>query len=202
MNAPIILGIDPDTHHTALVLASAAEIHQVYVVRSRSDDSDESASLQMIRNLAPAFEALAGKADGIVVEGQQIYTGKAVASTDSIISLAHVAGALVAYANRTFPDKPILVPKPSQWKGNVPKQVHHARIYSHYGIEFSTTADYCYPTGCATASRIPGFGKTKKADWKHLGDAVGMALWGAIRMQMGLNGKDGGLPNSSSRKAE
>ena len=183
MDAPIVLGIDPDTRHTAMVLASAAEVFQVYVIRA-SSDTEESSTLRMIKCLAPAFEALARKADAIVVEGQQIYTGKSAASTDSILCLAQVAGALVAYANLTFPDKIIWMPKPSQWKGNVPKLVHHARVLSHYGIDYETGNDFCYPSGCSRAARIPGYGKTKKSDWKHLGDALGLALWGAVRTQM------------------
>lgn len=148
------------------------------MVRSRDNDPDETAATRMIHHLGPAFESLTDCADVVVVEGQQIYFGKSAATPDSILALALVSGCLVAYANTYIPRAKILIPKPQQWKGQVPKDIGQARSYTLLGLPFDRARGYSFPTPGAAYDAIQGAEHVNKGDWEHLGDAAGLALWG------------------------
>lgn len=69
-----------------------------------------------------------------------------------------------------------------EWKQQQPKKVNQGRTFKHYNIGYvlSLGAEpYCYPSGCARAAKIANAGKLKQCDWKHVADAVGLALYGA-----------------------
>lgn len=68
----------------------------------------------------------------------------------------------------------VFLPLPSQWKGSVPKEIHQARVLRKVGIEPKKGAGYCYPADPKVLKRW-GF---PKGSWKHLSDAIGLALWG------------------------
>ena len=64
---------------------------------------------------------------------------------------------------------------PRDWKGSVPKGIHHGRILNRLQLPFQKAGgkdpkrQYAYPTS------LPF--ETKKGEWKHLTDAAGLALY-------------------------
>lgn len=173
-----VLAADPDTETSAFAIASDLEVVFVGVLRP-----GKRSVLEQIRMAAVFLESLFSKVKSdlislAVVEGQEIYPGSEVNPND-LIKVAQVAGGICGVIRGLVPTIPQMVPLPMAWKGNVPKQIHQARAFSHYGIQYSKAPGYCYPSGCAVAAKIQGAAGLNKGDWKHVGDAMALALWGA-----------------------
>ena len=173
----VCLGIDPDSKYIAMAMGSSRGILDVYahkIPKAGKDDLEP-----MIKALAhhiPAF-VKSLRLDPIwpmriIVEGQLIYPGGKEQPND-LLKLARIAGAAAGICAILYPDKKIIIPKPYEWKGTVPKRVHQARIYNNLGWGYKQTKSYAYPLK-------PMVGKDlKQTEWKHVGDAVGLCQWGA-----------------------
>lgn len=136
--------------------------------------------IEMLRHASVVFPTLmkTHKLDLAVVEGQQIYTGGKAAHAD-IVKLAQTAGGLLGILAVLDPLLPLQFPTPAEWKKQTPKPINQGRTFAHYDIDFEAGKDYSWPIGCQTALRISGFSTLRKGDWKHVGDALGLALFGA-----------------------
>lgn len=170
MAGTVVFGYDPDTKTPAYALVTLTEILEVGILPA--DLRKLSVGMQSV--LDRTKPALA------VVEGQQIYEGSKVRPND-IMHLAQVAGVVIGMIAAYRPTANILWPEPVEWKKQVPKKINQARTFVHYGISYTLSLGaepYCYPSGCAKAARIAGAGKLKQGDWKHVADAVGLALYG------------------------
>jgi len=84
-----------------------------------------------------------------VIERPQVYRGRRQkGDPNDLISLAMLVGALIVRVSY----RKLLLPMPAQWKGSVPKEIHHRRI----------------------RARIPDLSRCSKDAL----DAVGLALYG------------------------
>lgn len=184
MSLPVVLGIDPDTRHIGWSIATKHEVLAVGVIASSAEDSDLS-HVQMITNLGLAVPVILNKhpeVTHVCIETPMVRHG-AKAPPKDIIKLTVVAGALagaveVASGGRVAK----LMPFPSEWKGQVPKPIHQARIFAHYGILATQLPTHCYPAGCKAIARVQGAAAIKRGDWKHVADAIGLARWAADRL--------------------
>lgn len=111
-----------------------------------------------------------------------------------LINVAQWAGVCAYYIrqhifgeNRLSPPSNFRIPLPSEWKGQRPKYAHQAVMLDRLGISYeragnqkigSESKAYCVP--------LPDYqdlfptldGKSLlKGDWKHVLDAVGLAIW-------------------------
>ena len=170
MDGPLTIGVDPDCDTTAWAIADKKTVWAVGIIRGG------------LRELVVGLEAAVApwaELSRAVVEGQKIYPGSKVAPND-IVKLARFAGfsaGILAVASL-----PVLIPMPFDWKGQAPKDVNQGRTFSHYGILYEVRGGrdaYCVPSGCAKFAQIRGAAALNAGDWKHVGDAVGLALWGA-----------------------
>ncbi len=111
-----------------------------------------------------------GVPERLVIEWPQVYRlgGRAGADPNDLLGLAAVAGAVAAH----YYDATINVYKPAEWKGQVPKEVHHARI-----MRFLSDAEKL---------AIPKLPKTKL---HNVLDAIGLGLF-----HLGRTGKGGTSP--------
>jgi hypothetical protein len=62
----------------------------------------------------------------LVLEYPRIYTQTTDADPDDMLALAFVCGALM----EGLPAKDVKLVRPSEWKGQVPKKIHNARVVS------------------------------------------------------------------------
>ena len=184
----IIIGIDPDLHNTGIAgyCTKNNTVTFVDVLRVRKSASGRGTTG---RKAVLAMCNQAGNIpldeDCVVVEGQEIaYTSKSGANPRDIMLLATVAGGFLAKA---WADdaRHVLFPPPNEWKGSVPKHTHQARIYDKLYWEFKKTGtsktSYAYPT--KGHEDVHGASTLNKGDWKHVGDAIGLAMWGALQME-------------------
>lgn len=110
------------------------------------------------------------------VEAQELYqfgAGK-TKNPRSIMMLATVAGMCLQKFNSMKEGMETYFPPPQEWKGNVPKQIHHARICSRLNWNYDKVGGkddgYCVPTGADILD-------ISKGEWKHALDSIGLALY-------------------------
>ena len=168
----MILAFDPDLHHTAWAHCDAShrltggiiEVGSFY----KGDDAVREMAIEL--GMEGPHHRLAGEST-LIVESQELHLGHRSAPKD-IIRLAQVAGAILG-AFGISPKTSMLV-SPSTWKGQVPKEIHQARVCKKLGWDFEAMSDHVRPA----QKHWDGFTVHKPSDWKHLMDAVGLALWG------------------------
>lgn len=184
----LTLGIDPDLHNTAVALVRDGRVEYVEVIRVDKKLKDADAVKAMCIEIGrwernePLFdpESVMGIAlDALVVEGQELYRGQTGNPAD-ILRVGQVAGAAVGCfsGDLHYMAGQAYLPQPKEWKGNVPKKIHQARICKRLNWPCDARADYVVPrTG--EVCGLPDISRhLKAADWKHVMDAIGLALWG------------------------
>ena len=184
----LALGIDPDLHNTALALVrhdpalgsmlskpSGYVVERVCVCSIDKRLRGAAAVMAMENALYHQMVSMRGwLIHRTIVEGQEIYRGKTGNPAD-ILRIAQVAGGALASAQALPGDT--LLPTPNEWKGSVPKEIHQGRTCTKLGWRFEKRAGYVVPiepdgfVNCGTAAM-------RDSDWKHVLDAIGLAIWG------------------------
>lgn len=172
----IICGIDPDTTHTAVAFGTKHQLKAVYVIEVPRKPGQKP-KIDMIREIGIVLPGLLRiwQPKVLVVEGQAIHH-KGKAPPADILSIAQVAGAA---AGCNGVGGVLLIPEPHEWKGSVPKPIHQMRTYRAFGLAAEQRSDYAYPLPSSALNAIHGANELSQSDWKHVGDAAGMVLWGA-----------------------
>lgn len=205
-----VLGIDPDLDTTAFAFVDANTtcVELVGVARPLKGvgrkvermvaainvaftniacDTHEFTYSQKIRD---AFER--GRIFCTVVEGQQIYQGVRQ-RPDDILRLSQVAGGGAGIASHLCGATRLLMPRPQEWKGSVPKPIHQARVLERLGWPYERKgpapkrtmgkvehSGYCVPTSVPSDVALYD---VRPSDWKHIVDAIGLALWGVDQLK-------------------
>lgn len=179
----IVLGIDPDLHTTGMaVVRSDMKLLAVAVARVPSQIKGEVAVVKMSEVCNFFIEHMVAEhhITTIVVEGQEIYLGK-TRNPKSILQLAQVAGSCLGRTGCCS-----IIPEPKQWKGSIPKYIAQGRFLERVGIQDyevcgSGSSRYCRPAQ-EEVSDVFFHGEIKGSDWKHISDAVGLGVWGAVKV--------------------
>ena len=123
-----IMGIDPGLRCTGVAWGDLGnpELIQSYSVRVKPS------SLQnRISNITASVinQYLAGLApDVVIIEKPQVYQGHLQkGDPNDLIDLAILVGQLMSSLSFVWLST-ILLPTPAQWKGQIPKDIHHRRI--------------------------------------------------------------------------
>lgn len=138
------------------------------------DLSGDRAVLAMIEKLAKDHPAWGyGKSSGpvIVSERMEAYTHKREAAPN-LLMLEQVSGAWQGIWKALYPDCELIWTLPKEWKGTVPKKIHHKRIINKLGLSarLAPRSDSKY--------YIDEWPHLKPAQNYHILDAVGLALFG------------------------
>lgn len=135
-----IIGIDPGLSCTGVACYDEIEGMRTVSIRPTKE-------LRFVERMRYIAEQIRwASADLLVLENQQIY--HTTPNPNDIIKLSILTGHIAAQFDCT-----ILLPKPAEWKGQVPKKIHHARI----------------------RKRVPNLNKRMSQDAM---DAVGLCLYG------------------------
>lgn len=141
VGAPLVVGIDPGLD------ACGVAVWDGHIMRSRTIRPKTNTLDKRVNEICDLLGSLRPRV--VVIEKPQVYKGHlSKGDPNDLIDLAILVGALV----HLFGPAKILLPKPVQWKGQVPKRIHHARIKQRVEIYGSTSKDAL--------------------------DAVGLCLWG------------------------
>jgi len=176
---PICLGIDPDSRYIAMAIGSVETVLGVY--SKKVPGTGKGGLIVMIDALTEAIPEFIRQHNlnhlwpsTIIIEGQRIYP-KSKARPNDLIKLAVLAGAIAGICVSLYPSKRILIPQPREWKGTVEKYIYQARMYQQLGWDYvqHKKSNYSHP-------KNPTVGKTiNMGEWKHVGDAIGLMMWGA-----------------------
>lgn len=196
MSTKVVLGADPDLHSTSLCLVEAATGNPLAVqcVKSAKGLKGRAAVVSTIKALQGCVRSMLVALDepqliAACVESQEIaYSSKTGANPRDLMMLANISGCLLAESGYETPN--LLLPAPADWKGQVPKQIHQARIYGKMLWDYEKIGKdpkkgYSRPTNVPTDLVVVG--ELNKADWKHVGDAIGLAQW-CVGMIKGVKG--------------
>lgn len=190
----VALGIDPDLHSLAIAvlgrlagapvfgMAPVTVLAAGIVSVPQALKGDQAVQAMMV-NMARGdgiihtskveFEAWS-QSRIAVVECQSItkhWTRKGVKPQD-ILRLGQVAGNAAGVVSSTYASAHHIMPLPIKWKGSVPKDIHQRRTLNAIGWGYRNVGKQILPP----EERMAQF-QVKPADWKHLIDAIGMALW-------------------------
>lgn len=153
----ITIGIDPDTHYTSLVILDDCKVVWSYVIdvpKTLSGKASLYATLNGIPGMVTETPDVA--VDRIAIEGMQVYKD-APEKANSLIPLAFIGGGIAYALQKRWPDAALVVPKPAEWKGQIPKKIHHKRILARLNAPLSSVV--------------------AKKHLSHVTDAAGLALW-------------------------
>ena len=154
----ITIGIDPDTHHTSLVILDGTRVkwaHVLTVPRKLTGKAAVYATIQAAMRLPDTLPDV--KVDMIVVEAMQVY-GDAPEKANSLLPLSTIGGAVMAILSNKYPNAGICLPKPPEWKGQVPKKIHHKRILKALENAEALTSSHLIDAG-----GLAQWGQTTKA---------------------------------------
>lgn len=187
----IFYGIDPDLHVPALACierpahVGGARLVWAGIAHRTPDDFRGAMALEDAACAGADVRGATGRAKPtslavVACEMPKKYPGSKVRPQD-LIHLAASAGIWAGYVAQQSSAKVIAVefPYAQDWKGSVPKYAHQARICKRMGWDYSLAGTlrsgrYCVPS----ISSLPdAAAAVKAADWKHVLDALGLALW-------------------------
>lgn len=192
----LCLGIDPDLHDLAIASwddLGPVAAHVVHVPKRKGVVENEAVLAMMTalsgglpyfgRQLPPRFEGdgFDVSPDWCAVESQELARGPQGQHRrpQDIVTLGQVAGmALMRVARGYLHGCGLYFPKPSEWKGSVPKAVMQARLYAELGwgyeVRGSGGSSYAVPHQAPTEFSALKF---KTSQFKHIGDALLLARW-------------------------
>lgn len=153
-----VMGIDPGAKSIAVAIMEA-DGTLVSAWYSKGD------SVNIVRRGSVMYDTFT-TADLVVIEVPQIYQ-RSKGDPNDLIDVARMAGAM-EYVARNRPDgRPARIEavRPFQWKGNLPKEVHHKRILAELSKD--------------SLGVLEGSFKTIPKSLRHnVMDAVGLAMYG------------------------
>lgn len=174
------MGLDPDLHCCGVAIYNF-ETRKIVTART-IEIPRKFKGVDAVREMLQALDVFFGKdfwgianltdqCLAYAVETQQIYPGKSKARPNDLLKLALVSGGALLAGMFPLPVGKIFLPAPRQWKGNVPKPIHQARLCERLGWRYKKTQGYTYPLNSGITLR--------PSQWKQAMDGVGLALWAA-----------------------
>lgn len=181
----LALGVDPDTRGTGFAIVQLHEGKFTPILMGVIETQDPGARgidavLAQIRQPLPhQLLGVLAHCGWAAIEFQQNYrNGKA--RPDDLSLLSAISG---AWASIPPPMCEVMMPKPAQWKGTVPKGIHQKRTISKLdGWDFedrgAKDAPLPLPPDGLSISGI------QEHHWKEIVDAIGLAIWALERAEV------------------
>lgn len=186
------IGVDPDLHTTAFAVVCDEPVrgNRVYatvVARSPTTAKGYEAVIQQAIGIQGLVEFFKGVKDALspsqillTIESPKHYPGDKKSNPADLINLAHISGMALACLLPVTTSGTLVSPK--DWKGDTPKTVNQARSYATLEEPcFEAKGGYMVPERLQTGMYCLGAAHLNRGDWKHMGDAIGLALYGLKR---------------------
>lgn len=125
-----ILTLDPGLRAPGLAAFEGGELVWASSMHSSTGCRGPEQWARVSRATSDSFSVKfpSGNVDVLVVEKPQVYTCRNNANPDDLIELSAALGACVATVEAYYFIEKYVTYLPREWKGQVPKEVHHRRI--------------------------------------------------------------------------
>lgn len=209
----MFVGCDPDTHTTAIaIINDKGQPLGAWVCRTSAKIVGTDAVLSQIVSLCDLFFARNAMPSvwhsqvlAYAVENQEIaYTARSGKTPRGMVPVAQVAGAALLLFRGVFPEAIPWFPYPADWKGNAPKGIHQSRWYLKTWRRDCKIRPQGKSAHDASAYAVPlappefiGLSDLLMGDWKHVGDAFGLAYKAKEKYDLGVR-----IANARGVKAE
>lgn len=194
----LFIGCDPDLHNTSFAVVDEAKVLRgVFVAKVPKEIKGRDALVPAavaIKNLFDESEhpsdfprAWHEQVGCVAIESQELaYSAAAGVPPGDVALIADVSGAATSFGIILW-KCPMLRPAPQAWKGSRPKQVHQMHIcdlqkweYTKHGGKKQSRA-YVVPKFPDGYPPVLGVEPLLQSDWKHVMDAIGLALYAKER---------------------
>lgn len=191
----IFIGYDPDLHTPAAAAvvfmpeSPRPMLLDVEVGNVRGEKNREAATAAIeesdavITRLFARVVSNGTPVRAVGVEAQELYRSgpHKTPNPRDIMFLGHVAGGAwnTAFQLMRRDKTAVYFPAPQAWKGSCPKHIKQGQVFDLMGIEYVLKGGkekYCVPSLVVDKK-----GPVKEGAWKHIGDAVGLAVWAGER---------------------
>lgn len=165
-NTKLFLGIDPDTRNQAFAAMNLdGVIETAWVFKSKNSSEFEQAKAHLENKPLDHFFA--------IIEGQQIYRDDKKSNPADLLKLSRSSGMAALWCAAQQNCLGMHVALPREWKGTAAKHAKQAQILMALGqtpiVKGKGNHRYCIP-----ADDFLGLNMT---EYKHVIDAIGMAMW-------------------------
>ncbi len=162
-----MLAVDPSLTCTGWARFLDGRLDACGIIRTYRDDT----LAGRLYSIDRAFRGVP-MPDKLVIEWPQVYTrAKSKGDPNDMLPVAAVAGIVIASLSADV----VLTPRPAEWKGQVPKDVHNARVMRRLTPEERNRVD---------AAQLP------KSLANNAIDAIGLGLWALGRMGSNASNSD------------
>lgn len=155
------LAIDPGTKATGWAVFDGRKLSMAGLLRAKdaAHMAQELALLSSSLRLPAAYY-------GLYIERPQVYSRyRTQADPNDLIGVALVAGAALGIFSPFA--QGVSMPRPMDWKGQLPKEIHHRRIFAELDLE---------------ERRGVELGGVPKSLIHNVNDAIGLGLWAVGRL--------------------
>lgn len=178
----LVIGVDPDKDTPAFASVLIGADYSIKVVGVGIAGAPKSIHPTLTHNLGSSLVPMTHTR--VFVESPEaIYTKGRGIRVQDIVELARRAGEMAtALYYSGFHNIDYI--SPAEWKGQVPKGISQARICKRLNWTYEIkgtqkSGQWCQVTGFGSATVPQGMWALNHKDWKHVLDAMGIALWGA-----------------------
>lgn len=133
-----LLAIDPSIRHTGWALFNGSNLADCGLIKAPTKLGQEPMPARIAWVVA-AIRTAAPKADILLMEWPQIYAGGGKGDPNGLMAITAIIGGLIALYDS---DRCRLV-LPREWKGQVPKDVHNARVVASLDGRGRAILDAC-----------------------------------------------------------
>jgi hypothetical protein len=185
MTKTLYLGIDPDLRCLNMAVLDGTTPLAIFLRRNKEGKGDTAvaSAVKGIAGILDDFvkfmasnETLQTREIVMIVESQNMMQAAAYRGKGKKIDYQDIlhTGQLSGIWMGVFADVATRVHlvQPSAWKGQIPKSIHHPRIYAKLGWPVNTP-----PDSLGAYSSV----KPNPGDFLDINDSLGLALWGAER---------------------
>jgi hypothetical protein len=193
----VVVGFDPDMDGTAAACLIEHQknirIHRLAILPHGPNPVKVCSPLHAFLEAVTA--SLPTPVSVFCIEGQNIaYTARQGARPTDLLKLGIMTGAFLGLLG-TLPEVTIMHPQPFEWKGQQPKKINQGRTYTRLCMKYTITGgrdprkQFCVPVVDEMPDEIFSGKLPKRAEWRHLGDAIGIALYAIDETRMAQSKK-------------
>ena len=147
----ILLAVDPGIRGCGVAIFAGTDLARAGYVKNECKSGNGPREAAMMAWKIQAWAELY-EIGGIAVEWPQVYrSAKLRGDPNDLLPLSAVAGALAAL----FPDAQVSATRPAEWKGQMPKDICHARVIAQLG---DTERRRIAPAGALTHNVLDAVG--------------------------------------------